>query len=112
MAIIFLSAAVNAQLKSNNFQSENKKPKFEKSSISETKNESIDSPNYIELNELGIKKAFDDDYQQASEYFSKALEEEPECYTCLYNLGRSYIKLEKFDDAIEIFHQLIKNKTQ
>ncbi len=112
LAIIFLSSAANAQLKSRDFQLENEDPAtFKKSSVTDAKGDESSSANFIELNKSGIKKALEDkDYQQAIGLFQKAFELEPQCYMCLYNVGRSFIKLGKFDDAIEVFKKVVENQ--
>ena len=110
LAIIFLSSAANAQLKSRDFQFEKENTvALNTSSSNEVKSDLSGSKEYIKLNNLGAKKALEEkDYNQAIVFFNKALELEPNCSVCRYNVGRSYLKLGKLDEAIDIFNQVVE----
>src|SRR5215204_4287513 len=104
-AVIILSLTVSAQMKMRNLQTVTDEP--DDSAPTEVKKDSTKAVNFVELNRLGVEKALvEKDYGQAAEFFSKAIAAEPKCFRCKFNLGRSYIELEKYDDAIKIFNEL------
>lgn len=108
LAVITLSLSINAQMKTRNLQVVNEEPAADPASL-ETKKESANSPSYVDLNNSGVKKALaEGDYKQAITLFLRAVELKPDCFTCRLNLGRSFLKLEKYDDAVGIFNQLTK----
>src|SRR5688500_17662282 len=110
--LISLSFTVNAQLKSKSLMLENEKQAFTSvSSNDEKKNAERVSPLVVELNEQGVTKALvEKNYEQAISFFRRAIDTDPECYTCRYNLGRAFLKTENFDEAVAVFTQLTKTK--
>lgn len=64
---------------------------------------------YVEFNKLGVEKSLkDNDHEAALSLFGKAIEDNPECYICRYNYGRSLLKLNRLDESIGVFTQLTK----
>jgi tetratricopeptide (TPR) repeat protein len=104
-AVIILSSTISAQMKMRNLQTITDEPA--ESAPTEIKKDSTAPANFVELNRLGVQKALvEKNYQAASEFFTKALEAAPDCFRCKFNLGRSFMVLEKTDDAVKIFNEL------
>ena len=100
-AVIILSFTTQAQMKVRNLQLIADDPKDDSTRIA-PKPDSIKSTNFVELNNLGVRKVLvEKDYKQAIEFFSKAVEIAPACFRCKFNLGRSFMELENFDEAIK-----------
>jgi tetratricopeptide (TPR) repeat protein len=79
----------------------------EKTPPSAIKTDSDTAANFVEINKLGVQKYLvEKDYRQASVFFTKALEIEPGCFACKFNLGRAFLSAQKLDDAIKIFNEL------
>lgn len=110
LAIITLSFTVNAQLKSNDFLLEGRSnfSNEKKSANSENKG-STETPDFVKLNEAGVKKALvEKNYPEAIVLFNQAIEANPNCFVCRYNIGRSQVKIGKLNEAAEIFRKLIE----
>jgi len=107
-AIIIFSVSINAQLQfveRSNSEVKKRNPRSTKERIPEPEGEE----NYVKLNNLGVGMGRDKgDFRSAIDYFKQAIEIEPNCFACRYNLGRSYIALKKYSDAQEIFDRLAK----
>jgi tetratricopeptide (TPR) repeat protein len=106
-AVIILSSITStAQMKLRDLQTITDDPTD--SAQTEIKDDSTKPVNFVELNRLGVQKALvEKDYQQAIEFFTKAVEAAPDCFRCKFNLGRSFLIVEKYDDAIKIFNELV-----
>ena len=105
-AVIILSSITQAQMKMRNLQIVADEPTD--STQTQIKPDSTKAANFVELNKLGIQKYLvEKDYNQAIDFFSKAIEAAPDCFRCKFNLGRSFLQVEKYDDAVKIFNELI-----
>ena len=94
-AIIVLSFNVIAQN-----EKKNSRPEVESEPAAKT---------FTQFNNLGVRAVVKhEDNKLAITYFKKALELKPSCYVCKINLGRSKLRLGKFDESIEIFNELLK----
>lgn len=101
MAILLLSIPSYMQMKEKKVEFAAEKPK-----------EPVALREAFGLNDLGVKKALkENDYGQASALFRKAIEIDPNCTECRYNLGRSYIKTGDLDKSIEIFKDLTRSNS-
>ena len=110
--IISLSFTVNAQLKSRSLMLEDEKQMFTSVSAKyEKRNAENVAPLAVELNEQGVNKALvENNYKEALSLFRRAVDIDSECFTCRYNLGRSFLKTGSLDEAVETFTQLTKAK--
>ncbi|MCA1626284.1 MAG: tetratricopeptide repeat protein, partial [Acidobacteria bacterium] len=65
----------------------------------------------VELNEQGVSKALvENNYKEALSLFRRAVDIDSGCFTCRYNLGKSFLKTGNLDEAVETFTQLTKAK--
>ena len=110
--IISLSFTVNAQLKSRSLMLEDEKRMFTSVSAKDEKGNALTiSPLAIELNEQGVRKALvENNYKEALLLFRRAVDIDSGCFTCRYNLGRSFHETGNLDEAVETFTQLTKAK--
>ncbi|MFM9913966.1 MAG: tetratricopeptide repeat protein [Methylophilaceae bacterium] len=68
----------------------------------------IDDSNADVFNVLGtISADFDNDQDQAAEWFLSALERNPNHVRALTNLGNAYFKLQRLDEALDCFERAI-----
>lgn len=72
-------------------------------------NLAVGTPEFIEVNNLALKKALNDEFEDARKLFVKSLELNPECTVCRYNLSWVLLHMRQYDGAIEIAEALIKN---
>lgn len=106
LALIVLTAQAQAQLRGRTLQLGD-----EPAASSFTDLTAKAPADFVSLNRLGVETGLrKGDYKKARTYFEKALEANPECFVCRYNLGRSMIRLEKYYDAIEQFEALVKDR--
>jgi Flp pilus assembly protein TadD len=61
-----------------------------------------------DFNSRSVKNALiEQNYEEATKLFRKAVESDRRCFTCQYNLGMSLIKNENYDESIKILIHLI-----
>ncbi|HEY8559178.1 MAG TPA: tetratricopeptide repeat protein [Pyrinomonadaceae bacterium] len=107
-AVIILSSTVSAQMKMRDLQYASDDSSG--SSPATPKADSTKAPDFVELNRQGVQKALvEKNYQQAAELFTKAIAAAPDCSRCKYNLGRTYLVLQKNDEGIRIFDELVRS---
>jgi tetratricopeptide (TPR) repeat protein len=108
-AILMLTIAVNAQQES--FVRDEPENNLSSVTVEGGIGEVEISSAARDFNERGVRKALiEQNYRAAAELFAKSIESDARCFTCRYNLGKSFINLEKYDDAIKIFKDLISAK--
>lgn len=101
--VIILSSTISAQLKERNLETITDDPVVVKPSESKSAN----AVSFVELNKMGVQMALvEKNYAGSIEFFAKAVQIEPGCSGCKFNLGRAFLQTEKFDDAIKIFNEL------
>ena len=107
--IISLSLTINGQLKTKSLGFE-----IEKQTVSAdpNKNGAADfSEEVAMLNEKGVNAALtENDYRKANDFFRQAAGLDAGCFVCRYNLGKSFLELENYDEAIEILNKLVAEK--
>ena len=61
--------------------------------------------------DMGFKFYSKKKYEEAMVYFKKYLEEHEEANIALYNIGVCHIRLNNYDEAIDIFNQVLNKKS-